>query len=294
MRIWILVLLLVSPVLGQDVTSNVYHDNVVIVVDASGSMANNWSGTNNDKMEIAKEAMKTVLAQISENTQIGIVVFGRVRDAWVYPLGPKNNEALLAAINGISTGGGTPLGTFIKKGADVLIEQRKKQFGYGSYRLLIVTDGDASGGEERMMKEYTQEIMSRGIHVDVIGVDMGSEHTLARIVGDNYRAADNPAALTKAIAEVFAEVSQTGDGGKADFALLEGLDPMLAKQMIVALAKPQNHLIGEKASPNAQSSAAEWGERPAPAPEFNLMWILGLGGLAVAIVAVKVFSKNYY
>ena len=281
-----LILLMAAPALGQDSTSAVYHDNVVMVVDASGSMGYDWSGTNNAKMPIAKKAMKTVMGTVSENTQIGIVVFGRVSDAWVYPLGPKNNEALERAIDSIGTGGGTPLGTYIKKGGDALVQQRQKQFGYGSYRLLIVTDGAASGGgEERMMKDYTAEIISRGINVDVIGVDMGAEHALAKIVGDNYRAADNPDSLTKAITAVFAEVSKTGDGGAADFELLEGLDPALAKDMIGALAKPQNHPIGEKPRLNAQSSNND------PDVEFNstdslrTMWLLGGALLFVCLIA---------
>ncbi|KKK99075.1 hypothetical protein LCGC14_2636390, partial [marine sediment metagenome] len=185
MRICIAILLLASPVLGQDITS-VYRDNVVMVVDGSGSMNENWSGTRNNKMDIAKEAMRTVLTTVNENTQIGIVVFNGGRTTWVYPLGPKNDNALMEAIDSIQTGGGTPLGTNIKTGADALIKQRQKQFGYGSYRLLIVTDGQASGwGEENKMKEYTPEVIARGINVDVIGVDMGEEHALAKIVGDN-------------------------------------------------------------------------------------------------------------
>ena len=258
MRIWIPILFLAAPVLGQE--ASVYHNNVVMVVDGSGSMSDRWTGTNDRKIDIAKTAMKTVLATVSENTQIGIVVFSGNRSTWIYPLGPRDDVALTAAIDNIRTGGGTPLGTNIKIGADALIQQRKKQYGYGSYRLLIVTDGEASGsGEKRKMAKYTPEVMARGINVDVIGVDMGKEHALAKIVGPNYRAANNPESLTKEITEVFAEVGKQADGGKADFELLEGLDPALAKEMIGALAKPQNHPIGDKPHPiippNAQSSA---------------------------------------
>lgn len=294
--IWILILFLVAPALGQDATSAVYHDNVVMVVDASGSMGDRWSGTNNRKMDIAKQAMKTVLSQVDEKTQIGIVQFGSGAD-WIYPLGPLNYETITQAIDSIETGGGTPLGTYIKKGADALILQRQKQFGYGSYRLLIVTDGQASGsGEERKMNEYTPEIIARGINVDVIGVDMGKEHALARIVGDNYRAADNPAALTKAITEVFAEVSRTGDGGKEDFELLEGLDPALAKDMIGALARPQNHPIGTKPKPKPKpkgdaSSSADWNNNPDQADKFNSMWIFGGLSLIVILAIVTIRGR---
>ncbi len=303
MKICIAILLLASPVLGQDVTS-VYHDNVVIVVDGSGSMNENWSGTSNNKMDIAKDAMRTVLTTVNENTQIGIVVFNGGTTTWVYPLGPKNDAALMEAIDSIKTGGGTPLGTNIKTGADALMEQRQKQFGYGSYRLLIVTDGAASGwGEEGKMKEYTPLVIARGISVDVIGVDMGEEHALAKIVGDNYRAADDPAALTKAIKEVFAEVDRKdGDDSATDFELLEGLDPALAKEMIGALAKPHNHPIGSKSpqpSPQPQqrseaspSTAAVDASSPADVLT-GLVWAFGgVGALVLLIVVGKGVIRN--
>jgi len=298
--IWILVLLMASSVFGQDPTSAVYHDNVVMVVDGSGSMRDAWTGIGEEKMALAKRAMKTVLSKIDANTQIGIVVFNGGNSTWVYELGPKNDAALIAAIDSIQTGGGTPLGTNIKLGADTLIAQRQKQFGYGSYRLLIVTDGAASGfGEESKMNEYTPEVIARGINVDVIGVDMGKEHSLAKIVGSNYRTADNPESLEKAITEVFAEVSKTGDGGAADFELLQGLDPNLAKEMIGALAKPQNHPIGEKppAPPkpeNRQSSAApaqdyDWNANPPVTPKgIGLFTILGGGaGIVVLVLVIR-------
>ena len=294
MRIlWTLVLLVVAaPVFGQDSTSAVYRDNVVIVVDASGSMGYNWpspdaAGKTQTKMVIAKSAIKTVLSTIGENTQIGIIVFGRVKDAWVYPLGAKNTEAINTAIDSIITGGNTPLGTYIKSGADALIQQRQKQFGYGSYRLLIVTDGDADGGSETTkMNRYTEEIIARGITVDVIGVDMGTTHALAKIVGPNYRAADDPKSLTKAITEVFAEISRKKDDSTADFKSLEGLDPALAKNMIEALAKPQNYPIGEKPKPVSLKAPSSALVNDSPA---NVGIVLG--GIAVLIVISLVIKS---
>ncbi len=298
MRICIAILLLASPVLGQDrdVTS-VYRDNVVMVVDGSGSMNDTWSGTDKRKMDIAKDAMRTVLATVNDNTQIGIVVFNGGRTTWVYPLGPRNDAALAKAIDSIQTGGGTPLGTNIKTGADELIAQRQKQFGYGSYRLLIVTDGQASGGgEEGKMKKYTPEVMARGISVDVIGVDMGEEHALAKIVGPNYRAADNPGALTKAITAVFAEVDRkSADDSAKDFELLQGLDPALAKEMIGALAKPHNHPIGSQPFPQQRSDASTPDSAESVVAERTpLFWIAGGIAFVVIIVIGKGVSRSNY
>jgi len=274
-----------SPCLGQDATSAVYHDNVVVVVDASGSMSDTWKGTRNRKMDVAKQAMKTVLSQVSDKTQIGIVQFGPGAD-WIYPLRLLNHETITQAIDNIETGGGTPLGSYIKKGADALILQRQKQFGYGSYRLLIVTDGAASGlGEESKVLKYTPEVIARGITVDVIGVDMGKEHSLAQIVGNNYRAADDPASLTKAITEVFAEVNkQDASDAATSFELLEGLDPSLAKEMIGALAKPQNHPIGDK--PRLKSSPMS-SALPNPDTESGGIKLLG-GAIIVGVIIVVI------
>lgn len=143
--VWILApLILAAPIIAaaQD-----YADCVVIILDASGSMdAKMPDGTK--KLDAAKSALQSVLLRIPETTHIGLLVFSgtNVPDPWVYPLGPRDNEALAKAIQMPDPGGNTPLGRFIKTGADRLLEERTKQYGYGSYRLLVVTDGEATDG----------------------------------------------------------------------------------------------------------------------------------------------------
>ena len=91
-------------------------DNVVVVVDASGSMGANMAGTGRDRMSVAKDALKQVLDQIPDTTHVGILVFPR--GDWVYPLGPRKDSMLAGAIDSIQSGGGTPLGDYMKRGAD--------------------------------------------------------------------------------------------------------------------------------------------------------------------------------
>ena len=76
----------------------------------------------------------------------------------------------------------------MKKGADTLLKARKSQYGYGSYRLLVVTDGEAS--DPGLVERFTPDIISRGIITDVIGVDMNKAHTLATKV-HSYRSAND-------------------------------------------------------------------------------------------------------
>ena len=277
-------------------------DNVVVVVDASGSMGANMAGTGRDRMSVAKDALKQVLDQIPDTTHVGILVFPRGN--WVYPLGPRKESMLAGAIDSIQSGGGTPLGDYMKRGADALLEARKKQFGYGTYRLLVVTDGEA--GDARQVEAYTPDIISRGITIDVIGVEMASRHTLATKV-HSYRNANDPESLKQAISEVFAEVASgdAGQTGEDAFELIADLPEATASAMLKSLSTSGNQPIGEAPSMRSVESPS-----PSPAPSYsggttssqstsgaedNLFWllcaalcVLGVPGLVIyAIVKGK-------
>ncbi len=232
---------------GAGAGDDLAADNVVIVLDSSGSMDGTMRGTKIKKMDAAKTALREVLKTVPPDVNVGLLVFSarNLENDWAYELGPRHDAELERAINEPLPGGGTPLGAYIKKGADKLLEQRNKQYGYGSYRLLIVTDGEAE--DTRLVEEYTPEVMARGVTVDVIGVAMAGNHTLATKV-NSYRRADDPASLKKAVAEVFAEVAGTGSDAASEdaFSALEGIPDEMAMAMVEALTESGNHPIGEK------------------------------------------------
>src|SRR2546426_696257 len=237
-----------------------YHDNVVIVLDASGSMKNGLTGTRLSKMNAAKAALKAVLQKVPQSTRLGLLVFSaaNLKDDWVYPLGPRDDAVLLQAIDRIEASGGTPLGQYIKKGADRLLQERTKQFGYGSYRLLVVTDGEVQ--DQNLVDRYTPDVMSRGITMDVIGVGMKKDHTLATKV-HSYRRANDPASLNRAITEVFAEIAGTAtDVAQAEaFEFLAPIPGEVASAMIQALSSSGNHPIGTQ-------PPSDTAPKPQPAP----------------------------
>lgn len=232
------------------------QDNIVVVLDASGSMNGPMPGSRQNKMAAAKEALWEVMQDVPPTTNVGLLVFShrnsRQLGAWPYPLGPANRSQLRYAIYAPQPGGGTPLGQYLKIGADKLLEQRQKQHGYGSYRLLVVTDGQAS--DSYLVRQYLPDILARGITVDVIGVAMNSNHQLATQV-HSYRNANDPQSLQQAVSSVFAEVSSSGDdsASEEDFALLASLPDGAAEQMLDTLASSGNHPIGTQASPTMSS-----------------------------------------
>ncbi len=262
--------------------------NVVVVLDDSGSMNERMRRVRRmDKIEAAKEALVAVLEQLPPDAKVGIVVLNgsRGRGEWVYPLGPVNQGEIRRAVQGILADGNTPLGARMKDGADALLELRAQEH-YGSYRLLIVTDGEAT--DAGLVDEYLPDILTRGIWVDVIGVDMAGDHSLATQV-HTYRKADDPASLEQAIREVFAEsTDDAGDAAESDFELLAAIPDEVAEAALAALSQSGNYPIGEKPPAAAQPpgrGAPPRPPRPLPGPPSPGQAI-GIGSICFAMFIV--------
>ena len=240
------ILLLSLSVFGLQICSaddDIHKDNIVVILDASGSMREKFSGDRTkSKMEAAKAALQAVLEKVPDDTQIGLLVFSgtNVHNEWVYPLEFKDTEKLIAAIHLPQPSGNTPLGKYIRIGANRLLEQREKQYNYGNYRLLVVTDGEASDADK--VKHYTPEVLNRQIRIDVIGVDMKTDHMLANVV-DSYRKADNPGELMAAVSQILAETGDTGTdvGGEDAFEYIAPLSSEIAADLIQRLTTPPSN-----------------------------------------------------
>jgi hypothetical protein len=249
-------------------------NNVVIVLDSSGSMSEKMPNSRTVKMDAAKTALKTMVRNLPSNVQIGLLVFSadNVPSDWLYPLGPRDDNKLMAAIDLPRPHNGTPLGEYLKKGTDCLLQKRAEQFGYGTYRLLVVTDGEA--GDQNLVESYTPEIIARGIRVDVIGVAMKSRHTLATRV-HSYRAANDEQGLQKALGEVFGEVAGSSNDSTSTeaFEAIASIPQEAAAAAIQALTVIDNTPVGQekprkvsRPAPTATPPAASPSPTPAPVP----------------------------
>ena len=239
------------PVLSQE--------NVVIVLDNSGSM-NDRMSNGKSRMETAKSALVKVLKQFGPDTKLGVLLLNGAysQERWAIPLEPLSPPQAIRKVESLNASGGTPLGERMKDGADALLQLREKQK-YGTYRLLIVTDGEAN--DSRLLNAYLPDVLSRGLIVDAIGVDMKQDHSLAKHV-HSYRRADDDAALDKALQEVFAERADPNQPGSDDeYALLDGIENGMVEEVLMELSKPNNAPIQERSWPSF------WGEtQPVGAP----------------------------
>jgi hypothetical protein len=274
------------------------HSAVVIILDGSGSMTEIFHGVS--RMDAAKSALKTVLKTLPNDTELGLLVFASRRGdqvgPWAYPLGARSDNRLMPAIDSVSPGGRTPLGEYIKYGADALLENRERNLGYGTYRLLVVTDGQASDSSK--MERFAPEVVDRGIVLDVIGVDMEQSHTLKQMA-TSYRAADRPEELEEAVREVLAEVS-FGQDSTADaevFATLEGLPDSFAMATIESLTSgtQNNHPIGYVAKEPVPERAPVSSSSVPPAPSSSsggCSTVLSASGLASVLILPALVARR--
>jgi hypothetical protein len=167
----------------------------------------------------------------------------------------------MAAIDRPYPSGGTPLGEYTKVAADRLLRARDEQHGYGTYRLLVVTDGEAT--DARKLEKFVPDVVGRGITLDTIGVSMSGDHTLKRMA-TSYRSADDPESLTKAVQAVLAEVSAAGtdSAGNDAFADIDGLPHEFAMTLLESLSTSGNHPIGTKRRPKSAGTPASSGQDP--------------------------------
>lgn len=193
-------------------------------------------------MDGAKRALTQVIEQIPESTKVGILLLNGAKAAnhWLVPLGPLDKNLAQAKVKSISAGGGTPLGEAMRIAADQLLQARAKAV-YGTYRLIVVTDGEAT--DKELLEQYLPDVLSRGLVVDAIGVNMPNSHSLATRV-HSYRRADDEAALSNAIVEILAENNGLDAGAsEADFELLNALKDVDAGEILKALATPNNNAV---------------------------------------------------
>jgi uncharacterized protein YegL len=206
---------------------------IAVVLDSSGSMSTRFGDS--DRMTTAKKILINVLSKVGPNTQVGVVTF----EGWVYQIQPVDQAKLAEAINGVRASGGTPLGHYMKEGANALLKVREKKK-FGIYRLIVVTDGESTDDAETPLSG-TYGILSKGLQVEAIGVAMNAKHSLATKV--SYRSADNPDELVRAVSAVVAETGGGGDHSE-DYATISTLDEKLCKDALKALSEPDNAPIG--------------------------------------------------
>lgn len=177
--------------------------NYYVVFDASGSMMETRCSDPEFKITVAKRALVEFASKLPPEANLGLSVFDRSGIRELIPLGPIAQERVASAIAPIHAGGATPLVEAMRKAAQALTEQGRRQFGYGEFHLVVVTDGESTDGNPSAMVD--EVVATSPIVLHTVGFCIGPNHSLNQPGKVVYRPADNPAELAKGLADVLAE-----------------------------------------------------------------------------------------
>jgi len=142
--------------------------HLVFLVDTSGSMASD------DKLPLAKEAIKIAVKNLNENDTVAIVTYaGSTRDL-LAPTPATDVKRIHAALDTLQAGGGTSMGT----GMDLAYRHAvKKAAGGVVSRVVVLTDGDTNIGPNlspQAMLESIHKYVAEGVTLTTVGFGMGN------------------------------------------------------------------------------------------------------------------------
>ena len=189
-NLWIFLLFLILPVLAYEVSSPENFkfqdsgDKLLFVVDFSNSMGEYLE--HKTKVNQVKDMMYRILPQISQDTKVGIRVYGHNCNILAFnacrssellvPLGVNNSAKISHSISRLRPRGMTPITYSLKQAV------KKDLSGFdGSKHIILLTDGGENCDESPC--DYAIELIKkrRDINIDVIAFNVHDSDDLAQL-----------------------------------------------------------------------------------------------------------------
>ena len=187
-----------------DIAKDLLAKNYYVILDSSGSMSEANCAEGSTKSAVSKKAFAEFLNVVPPQANLGLLVFDKEGVRERTPLGTKNRDRILAEVNAVEPGNGTPLRDAIVTGFSTIEKQAKVQLGYGEYHLIIVTDGQANPGQEP--NDVVNQILENTpVMIHTIGFCIDTAHPLNQPGRTDYRTAKDPQELIKGLKSVVAE-----------------------------------------------------------------------------------------
>lgn len=182
------------------------NQNVMLIIDASGSM---WGQINGKaKIDIARGAVSKIVKTWNKDTKIGIMAYGHRRKGdcsdiqTLAPLGKVNANQVISILNDLNPKGKTPLSASIKTAATILKSSEE------AATVILVSDGLETCGMDpcavaKQLKKDNINFRTHVIGFDIKSIgDASKLKCIAENTGGKYITANNTAELNKALHEV--------------------------------------------------------------------------------------------
>lgn len=178
-------------------------ERAILVLDASGSMWGQVEGT--PKIKIARDVIKDLLGEWNPNVELGVTAYGHRQKGdctdieTLVPVGPVDDQVVLAAIEPLNPRGKTPLTDAVRQAADTL------QYTEERATVLLVSDGKETCDADPCAAAAELDAKGVDFKVHVVGFDLtGEEKAQLECIADNtggqFLSADNAPELHQAMA----------------------------------------------------------------------------------------------
>jgi Ca-activated chloride channel homolog len=192
------------PGKADRIEQNLTTRNFYVVLDGSGSMNERACQGDGRKIEQAKAALEVFSKAVPRNVNLGLLVFDRGGVSERVPLGTDNRPAFMQQVQATNPSGGTPLSAAISIARQRLEHQARRQLGYGEYNLVVVTDGEASSGQDP--RAVVNDMVARTpIIIHTIGFCISPNHSLNQQGRTVYKAANDRRELERGLEATLAE-----------------------------------------------------------------------------------------
>jgi Ca-activated chloride channel family protein len=141
--------------------------NLTLLVDVSGSMHSE------DKLPLAKQALKLMLDQMDPADTISIAVYAGAAGEVLAPTPVSEKRKIFAALENLRAGGSTAGGEGLRL-AYSLAEQGLKEDAVN--RVMLLTDGDFNVGitDSEQLEDFISRKRESGIYLSVLGFGRGN------------------------------------------------------------------------------------------------------------------------
>ncbi len=177
----------------------------ILILDASGSMWGQIDGV--AKIDIAREAVATIIDGLDENLHLGLMTYGHRKRGdcedieLLIPPGPVDKAAMIKTVNTITPRGRTPLAASVMQAADILRYEEEK------VTVILVSDGIETCDMDPCAA--AEELKKNGIDftAHVIGFDLADDEQaaircIADTTGGEFIAAADASSLVGALSTV--------------------------------------------------------------------------------------------
>ncbi|MFO1203656.1 MAG: VWA domain-containing protein [Tabrizicola sp.] len=220
----------------------------IIVLDASGSMWGQIDGR--PKLEIAREALASVLASLPPEAELGLMAYGHREKGscedieLIVPPGPGTAQAITDAANAMKFLGKTPLTEAVRRAAAELKSTEEKA------TVILITDGIETCEADPCALGAELEASGVDFTAHVVGFGLTEEEgakvsCLAENTGGKYIQAKDAGSLVDALKTtvVVAEPEPTPAPEPEPAAFPDNVDPIL--QLVAGGEEPEEKILGD-------------------------------------------------